>query len=181
LRLEAPVVVDGNILPVERKDGILPLMQEINSEVPKTDKSQLAQLLMSPARFSLITGVVVWVQGPTTTLAQGTHPRIHMWKSPLEEPLTPSPTISGCFSISSMLLSCSSRCRKLREPLHKRSASPSSLAFAIPFRSSHVVKSAANLGGLWFHAGFIRSSVFDGQFMMSSLMRCAGVAKKCRL
>jgi hypothetical protein len=81
--------------------------------------------------------------------------------------LTPFPTAGGLFSLSSKLWSSTSQCRKPRVPLHKRSASPSSLAFAMPFMSAHVVKSAANLGGFWFHPGFIRTSSFlEGQFIV---------------
>lgn len=144
---------------------MFPLTQESSVEVAKTDSNHVAQLLRSPARCSLFIDVVVRVQGPVTRLASGIQSLLEMLISPLEDPLTPFPTNNDSFSISLMLLSSSSRCRKLRAPLLKRSASPSSLAFAIPFRSSHVVKSAANLGGFWFHPGFIKSSVFDGQFI----------------
>lgn len=156
---------DGGLLSEERNAGMFPLMEEINNEVARTDISHVAQLLR-PARCSSLTGVVVRVQGPVPALTFGTQTSFPNSELPLKGPLTPSPPASGFFSISLMLWFSSSRCRKLRFPLHRRSASPSSLAFAIPLRSSQVVKSAANLGGDWFHPGFIRTSSFlEGQFI----------------
>lgn len=142
-----PSVVADDLQFVTRNVGMFPLMKEISKEVARTDDSHVAQLLTRPPWCSLLTGMVVRVQGPVDTLALDTQIYVSTPTVPLEDPLAPFPTLKGCVSISLTLLSSNSQCRKFRAPLHRRSASPSSLAFAIPFMSSHVVKSAANLGG----------------------------------
>jgi hypothetical protein len=60
---------DGDLLLAKRKDGMFPLMKDINIEVARTDNSHVAQPLTRPARCSLLTFVVVRVQDPATTLA----------------------------------------------------------------------------------------------------------------
>jgi hypothetical protein len=56
-----------------RRVGILPLMVEIKVDVARTDISHKVQLLMSPARCSLLMDMVVRVQGSVPMLAVGTH------------------------------------------------------------------------------------------------------------
>jgi hypothetical protein len=60
---------DGDLLLAKRKDGMFPLMKDINIEVARTDNSHVAQPLTRPARCSLLTFVVVRVQDPATTIS----------------------------------------------------------------------------------------------------------------
>jgi hypothetical protein len=59
------IVSTTGFLPIDTlKEGMLPLMKESNVEVAMTESSQVPQLLINPAGFSMDTGVVVRVQGP---------------------------------------------------------------------------------------------------------------------